>query len=142
MSNDTIVKTIILDAPRLTVWAYLTEKDKLATWFNPAENDLQPGKDYVLLAHDDSGHAKKLCWGTVELMQKPSKLVYSFTIAPWMGTLTKVTWLLEDCAGGTKLTLRHEGIAAASGEKALDMLGALDVGWDEHFKDLRGEISQ
>ena len=33
--TDSITKTVFLKAPRDTVWAFLTEKDKLARWFHP-----------------------------------------------------------------------------------------------------------
>jgi len=76
-------------------------------------------------------------WGKVLLMEVPNKLVYTFIIAPFKGAETVVTWVLEEAAGGTRLTLTHEGIAEASGDGALQLLQALDKGWDEHLGQLR-----
>jgi len=81
----------------------------------------------------------KVCWGDVVTADKPSKLVYSFTITPLGGATTTVNWHLEAAAGGTRLTLVHEGIGEAAGEAALGLLSALDKGWDEHFSKLRGK---
>jgi len=49
MTTTTINKTVFFNASRETVWAYLTEKDKLAQWFHPAENDLLEGEEYKLI---------------------------------------------------------------------------------------------
>ena len=43
MTDATITKTIFLSAPRATVWAFLTEQDKLATWFHSSDGDLSEG---------------------------------------------------------------------------------------------------
>ncbi len=137
MTATTLTKTIILDAPKDVVWGFLTEKDKLARWFHPAANDLQEGADYTLL--DQHGDMTRICWGRVLEMKPFDRLVYTFTVKPLNGATTTVTWLLEEAAGGTRLTLKHEGIEQAAGEAAFMMLSALDAGWDEHFGRLRKE---
>ena len=43
MTETTITKTIYIAASRETVWAYLTDKDKLGEWFHPAGDDLAVG---------------------------------------------------------------------------------------------------
>ncbi len=45
MSTGTLIKTIIIDASQETVWSFLTEKDKLAIWFHPADKDFVEGED-------------------------------------------------------------------------------------------------
>jgi len=140
MTDATIIKTAFFAAPRDTVWAFLTEKDKLAQWFHPAEADLADGQDFALVSNSEDGAPVKLCWGTVERMEPPSTLVYTFTIKPLNGVMTTVTWTLEEIHGGTKLTLKHEGIDAA-GSAALGLLAALDAGWDRHIGGLRQSVS-
>lgn len=142
MTPTTITKSIFLKAPREVVWAFLTEKEKLALWFNPAEADLALGAEYVLLGADKDGNAEKICWGEVLEMEKPTRLVYSFTVKPLAGAMTKVTWDLQDVMvgtnrEGTKLSLTHEGISEAAGEAAMGLLLALDAGWDAHLLSLR-----
>lgn len=138
--NDTITKTVFFKASPDIVWAFLTEKDKLAQWFHPAEADLANGKDYALVGKSAEGELVKQCWGTVQHWEPPSKLIYSFTVKPLNGVMTKVTWTLNETHGGTKLTLNHEGLAAA-GDAALGLLTALDAGWDEHLGRLRTMVS-
>ncbi len=134
---DNINKSIFFTAPRETVWSFLTDKDKLGLWFHPAEADLVEGQDYALIRTADDGAVTKQCWGTVLEMDAPSHLKYTFTIKPLGGTLTNVTWTLEEVHGGTKLSLIHEGISAAAGEAAMGLLLALDAGGDKHLASLR-----
>ena len=141
MSDVIITKSIFLNADKDTVWAYLTDKDKLATWFYPAESNLSEGKDYALIGESEDGSEVRKCWGSVIESKRPEKLVCTFTIDPFGGATTTVTWLLQEAHGGTLLTLSHEGIAAAAGEGALPMLMALDAGWDAHLGRLRDAAS-
>lgn len=135
--STTINKTIFLDASPDTVWQYLTDKNKLGEWFHPAANHLVEGQPYALLA-DASDPESKMCWGEVLSAKAPTFLSYSFTVKPLGGAMTTVSWTLESAAGGTRVTLVHEGIGEAAGEAALGLLKALDAGWDEHFSKLRG----
>ena len=141
MSNSTLIKTFIFATSRETVWSFLTEKDKLAQWFHPATSDLAEGEEYTLVREDDDGTQIKQCWGTVLHMDKPNSLVYTFTIGPLNGSLTTVTWTLEEVQGGTKLTLQHEGIEEAAGEASIGLLLALDKGWEKHADQLRDLIT-
>lgn len=137
MTDTTITKSIFLAAPRETVWSFLTEKEKLALWFHRADADLVEGQDYGLMQKSDDGSENKVCWGTVISMQKPARLVYTFTIKPLGGAMTTVEWTLKEVSGGTKLSLVHKGIGEAAGEAALGLLMALDEGWDKHLAKLR-----
>ena len=138
--TDSIIKTVFLKAPKETVWAFLTEKDKLARWFHPAEENLADGQDYALLGDSAEGGSVRQCWGTVQHWEPPTRLVYSFTVKPLNGAMTTVTWTLDEMDGGTRLTLLHEGVGVA-GDAAFGLLMALDKGWDEHFGRLRGVAS-
>ncbi len=137
MTDATITKSIFFNASREIVWAFLTQKEKLALWFHPAEADLVEGEDYALISKADDGSVTKQCWGSVVEMDKPSRLVYTFTIKPLGGEMTTVTWTLEEAHGGTKLSLVHEGISKAAGDAAMGLLMALDAGWDKHLASLR-----
>jgi len=141
MSATTINKSIFLAASRETVWEYLTNKDKLGQWFHPAAENLTEGKPYVLLK-DASDAESKICWGDVISAKKPESLKYTFTIGGPMGdNITTVNWTLEDAAGGTRVTMVHEGISEAVGDAALGLIMALDKGWDEHFSKLRDQAA-
>ena len=140
MSATAINKTIFLAASREIVWDYLTDKDKLGEWFHPAADNLVEGKPYALLK-DPADSNSRMCWGEVLSATKPSFLSYSFTIKPLAGAMTTVNWTLEEAAGGTRVTLVHEGIGEAAGDAALGLLMALEEGWDKHFVKLRSIAS-
>lgn len=139
-SATTITKTVFLAAPRTTVWTFLTDKDRLGTWFYPATADLALGQDYVLMQTPADGKPVRQCWGRVLELEPPSTLKYTFTIKPLNGVMTTVSWRLEEVLGGTQLTLVHEGIGEM-GDAALGLLTALDAGWDRHLGNLRGACS-
>lgn len=138
MSATTIEKTIFIKGSPQQVWAFLTNKDKLGAWYHPAESDLVDGGDYALLSVDSG---KKQVWGRVVEMKPYSLLKTTFVIGPFGDKESMVTWKLEEAAGGTKLSLTHDGIAEIAGDGALHLLGALDVGWDGHLGQLRADFS-
>ncbi len=136
--NSTLTKTVFFAAQPATVWAFLTDKEKLGLWYHPARENLVEGEEYALTAADES---KTLIWGRVVEMTPPSKLVTTMCMAPFGDNETTVTWLLEPVVDGTRLTLIHEGIAEAVGPAAINVLSALDVGWDDHFSQLRSAVN-
>ncbi|MEP3246060.1 MAG: SRPBCC domain-containing protein [Sneathiella sp.] len=138
MPNISITKTVFFNASPAIVWTYLTEKEKLGKWFHPAEKDLEEGKDYALVAMADDGALVPQCWGVVKKMNPPTELVWSFTVKPMNGVMTTVTWTLEECAGGTKLTLVHSGLPGTPDDFGL--VKALDAGWDMHLGRFRSEL--
>ena len=137
MSTLKIQKSIFINAPRETVWLYLTDKDKLGTWFHPARNSLKADEDYALLQKQEGGEESPIIWGRVVEMVENEKLVTTFLIAQFGGRETTVHWHLETVSCGTRLTLIHDGIEEAAGEAAAALLLALDAGWDEHLLSLR-----
>ena len=102
--------------------------------FHPAEASLSQGEDYALIS-GENGNVNKICWGTVTRLERPHRLDYTFTVKPLGGQFTDVSWTLEACGTGTKLTLVHSGLDA--GAEAFGLLQALDKGWDEHMSAMR-----
>lgn len=131
MTDARIHKTIYLATTPDVVWSFLTEADKLGTWFHPAEADLVNNAPYALLGDDGT----KICWGEVMEMDKPRRMVWSFTIKPLGGVMTTVEWGIEAVPGGTRLSLTHTGLDAT--EAGFGLLEALDTGWDQHLGKLR-----
>lgn len=125
-------------APREIVWTFLTDKDKLGKWFHPAQSDLLEGQPYTLL-EDAKNPDSKICWGEVLTAKMPVFLSYTFTVKPMGSAMSTVSWALDEIPGGTRVTLTHKGIQE-SGEAAwLELLMALDKGWEEQLSNLRGQ---
>ncbi|KKJ78643.1 hypothetical protein WH95_00680 [Kiloniella litopenaei] len=142
MATSIITKTVFFNATRETVWSFLTEREKIGLWFHPPKEDLAEGKDYELILTRDNGEKAKVCWGRVLEMHRPEKMIWTFTVNPLNGSLTTVTWVLEEVLCGTRLTLKHEGVEAAAGEAAMDLILSFDAGWDEHFAAMRKALSK
>ena len=131
MTDTILKKSIYLKTTPAQVWAYLTEPEKLAIWFHKPETALVDGEYEMFGA--ESGD--KLMWGKVLLAEPFSRLEYTFTSAPMRDAVSTVRWHLEEVAGGTRLSLSHEGLP--QGEEAFGLTLALDKGWDDHLARMR-----
>jgi len=131
MTDTILQKSIYLKATPAQVWAYLTEPAKLAIWFHKPKAALVEGEYEMFGA--ESGD--KLMWGEVLLAEPFSRLEYTFTIAPMGDMVSTVRWNLEEVAGGTRLSLSHDGLPP--GEEAFGLTLALDKGWDDHLARMR-----
>ncbi|MEM6712733.1 MAG: SRPBCC domain-containing protein [Pseudomonadota bacterium] len=131
MTDLAIEKTIYLRATPARVWDYLTDPDKLAMWFHKPKFPLLEGSYEMMSGETDD----RMMWGEVQVAEPYSRLEYTFCIPPLGDRTSTVKWTLEEVAGGTKLSLRHEGLPAS--EEAFGLMLALDKGWDEHLGTMR-----
>ncbi|WP_377507241.1 SRPBCC domain-containing protein [Octadecabacter sp. R77987] len=135
MTTNSLTKTIFLRADKTTVWDYLTDPEKLGIWFHKPKNTLTLGESFEMFG-TESGD--KLLWGTVTNARPHDLLEYTFTIPHMPDTISTVTWTLESVAGGTRLSLNHQGLPGTEDMFYLSL--ALDSGWDGHFVRLRNEL--
>lgn len=136
MSDTVIRKSIFLKAAPAKVWEYLTDPEKLAIWFHRPETTLAKG-DYAM-SGVKSG--EKLMWGRVLVAEPFERLEYTFTIAPMGDATSTVSWTLSEVAGGTQLSLVHEGLP--QGAEGFGLTLALDAGWDDHISRMRASIHE
>jgi len=128
----TINKFIYLKADKPTVWAFLTEIDKVNIWFHRYDTDLTQGVDYKIYGQDSGD---ELGHGTVLQADPHDLLEYTFAIGPMQGASSTVKWTLDAAPGGTRLNLEHSGLSDNAEDFALIL--ALDQGWDEHLNRMR-----
>lgn len=133
--TNTLQKSIYLKATKAQVWAFLTDPDKLAQWFHKPKSPLVQGDAFAMFG---TTSGDKLMWGDVITATPHDYLEYTFAITPMGDAVSTVKWTLEDVAGGTRLSLIHEGLPAA--QEAFDLTLALDKGWDGHFDQLRNAL--
>jgi uncharacterized protein YndB with AHSA1/START domain len=136
MSNTTLRKTIMLAAPRETVWEYLTQPELLAKWFHAPKSPLVESGPLEMFG---ATSGDKVIWGDVRVARKPEYLEYTFTVAPMGDAVSVVKWTLDALEGGTRLSLEHEGLPV--GAEAFGLAVALDKGWDEHMGKMRDDIN-
>lgn len=136
MTDTVLHKEIYLKATPAKVWEYLTDPEKLAIWFHKPQAALTGG-DYEMFGVESGD---KLMWGEVLISEPFTRLEYTFSIAPMAGQSSTVKWALEEVDGGTKLSLRHEGLP--QGEEAFGLTLALDKGWDDHLAKMRTSLHE
>lgn len=134
MTDTALTKTIYLQATPAKVWEYLTDPEKLAIWFHKPKGALVEG-EYEMFGMESGD---KLMWGTVLVAEPFTRLEYTFSIMPMAGQSSTVKWTLEEVLGGTRLSLRHEGLP--QGEEAFGLTLALDKGWDDHLARMRASL--
>ena len=132
----TIRKSIYLKSGKPDVWAFLTQADKVKTWFHRYDTDLAQGRDYRIFGQDSG---KELGHGTVLRADPHDLLEYTFSIGPMQGASSTVKWTLQDVPGGTRLTLEHSGLGDSA--EAFGLVLALDKGWDDHLTRLREPLT-
>jgi len=132
----TINKSIYLKADKPTVWAFLTEIDKVKIWFHRYDTDLAAGRDYKIFGQESGD---QLGFGTVLRAEPHDLLEYTFAIGPMQGASSTVTWTLEQAVGGTRLNLEHSGLSDDA--EAFGLILALDAGWDEHMGRMRAPVA-
>ncbi len=137
MTPTVLQKTIFLRATPETVWAYLTDPDRLAEWFHKPERPLTEGNKLEMFG-TTSGDL--LIWGEVRVANPPNYLEYTFTVKPMGDVVSVVKWTLEPVSGGTRLALHHEGLPQSA--DAFGLILSLDKGWDEHFGKLRTALHE
>jgi uncharacterized protein YndB with AHSA1/START domain len=150
-SQESVVLERVFDAPIGLVWKMWTDPVSFRAWYGPtgatvpvAELDVEPG-----------GH-RRVCmelgptqmWFTGQYVEviEPTRLVYIEVIADENGQpvtpeslgmpantpgTTEVTVVLEEVAGGTRVTLTHAGVPAESGAAR---------GWTGAFDKLAAEL--
>lgn len=137
MTDANLQKTIYLKASKEHVWSYLTDPDKLAVWFHKPGAALAAGAPYEMFG---ATSGDRLMWGDVTRAEPFDLLEYTFTIGPMNGAVSTVRWMLEAVAGGTRLSLTHEGLP--QGAEAFGLTLALDKGWDDHIARMRAAIDE
>ena len=134
MTETTLQKTFYLKATPEQVWEFLTDPAKLALWFHKPKSPLAMGA-YAMYGVDSGD---KLMWGDVLVSDPFNALEYTFTITPMGDAISTVKWALTPVAGGTRLSLIHEGLPL--GEEAFGLTLALDKGWDDHLARMRTNL--
>ncbi len=132
MKTSTITKSIFLKASPTHVWTFLTDPDKISTWFHKPDKPLNDGTSFEMIGAESG---KAFMWGKVLRADPPKYLSYEFQMPQLNGHVTTVSLELDAVPGGTQLSLVHSNMPHT--EETFGLLQALDAGWDGHLADLR-----
>jgi uncharacterized protein YndB with AHSA1/START domain len=149
VENELLI-TRVFDAPRERVWKAWTDPNEIKKWWGPEhftapsiESDLQVGGKYLYCMRSPDGQD---FWstGTYREIVPLEKIVATDSFADEQGNVvpashygmsdfpleTVLTVTFEDENGGTKVTLRHEGIPAGeTGDQT-------EAGWNQSLNKL------
>jgi uncharacterized protein YndB with AHSA1/START domain len=125
MADDVLQREIHIEASPATVFAFLTEPEKMLTWMGiECVFEPRPGGAYRCNVTGES-----IAAGEVIEIVPHSRVVYSWG---WEGGeelppgASRVEITLEEAGGGTRLTLRHSGLSAHLAERHGE-------GWDHYY---------
>ena len=147
MVPDVIERQLVLMASRETVWAALTQADKISQWFSArAEIDLRPGGKLGLYWPDneysDHGYGGD---GRVEVVEPMTR--FAFTWRPFAylrrdrasidpSLRLRVEFTLEDHPRGVRLTMRESGFSKLPDALRSNSFLDNELGWTEELAEL------
>jgi uncharacterized protein YndB with AHSA1/START domain len=119
--ENTVVRSLVLDADRETVWKAISSDDGLAGWLaETASVDLRPGGEGVV--GFAGGHERRL---RVEQVESGSSIAFRWAPAATPDAETRVELRLEDAAdGSTRITVSETGFPTADRRGAGRMAAA------------------
>lgn len=143
MAADTIRLERLLDAPRETVWRYLTEAQLRQRWFMGGTDATAGGEFELLNDHDNLSDEdapypesyaefKGRVWTEKVIRFEPPRLLATTFQGGKNGTVTYELFAEGD---KTRLVLTHDGIVSASG---FQDFGA---GWNSHLTVLEERLA-
>lgn len=124
MADDVLLREIHIAASPATVFAFLTESDKMLRWMG-VECVFEPHPGGAYRCNVDG---ENIAAGEVIEIVPNSRVVYSWG---WEGGeelppgASRVEITLEEVTGGTRLVLRHSGLSAHLAERHGE-------GWDHY----------
>jgi uncharacterized protein YndB with AHSA1/START domain len=127
-----VVATVDIAAPPERVFQALASREIVDWWVNPGIFDTREWSGDVRVGGrwraTGIGRGKPYALeGEFLEIDPPRKLVHTWQGVGAPGAPSTVTYVLEPVDGGTRLTLRHAGIASP------EMRGGTSVGWQTSF---------
>lgn len=123
--------SIEVDSPRESVWHALTNSGAVQPfYFNSLfEADIRPGGELKYRTPDGQ---RVLIVGKVLEVDPARRLVHEFRFTDLAEPPQTVAFELEDVAAGTRVTVRHDGLAAAPKHSS-----RVSHGWDHILNNLK-----
>ena len=146
MTDLTIEREVLIEAPVDVVWRTITEPDQIARWFaDKVELDLRPGGDGALVFEDKATTRPFTAPLVVVAVEPPRRFSYRWShpegAAPVPGNSVLVEFTLTEEGGGrTRLRVTETGLDAIgwTGEDKARYAAEHRDGWAEKLGWLEG----
>lgn len=143
--QDTIVKSVRIDAAPEAVWAALVDHGAFGTWFRArVEGPFEAGRA-VWLESTYPGHVGVRFWLRPVILDPPRRFAFDWPAGdegsdtPQAPT-TRVVFELTGEAGGTRVTVTESGFAALPPEVAARQYPANTEGWEIQTANLKAHV--
>ena len=145
--QNRIQKSIELKAPVAKVWRALTDHREFGEWFRvKLDGPFVVGE--VTSGHITHPGYEHLKWEATVRVMEPERL-FAFTWHPYAvdpdidysgEPQTRVEFVLEPIANGTRLTITESGFAALPAARYPDALRMNDAGWCEQIHNIQAHV--
>lgn len=125
----TVTRSVVLDAAPAEVWEAITDEQLLSEWLAP-EVELDPEEGGEVVCRFEDGEERR---GEVESVEEAERLAFSW----WREGAgpSRVEFLVDAVAGGTRLTVTESGLAPS----ATTLLAG---GWAPRLRALRLQLGR
>lgn len=148
VTSDSIVKTVVLRAPRARVWRALTNAQEFGTWFGVRFTDRFAPGDRVRGPITIQGYEHLTLDMTIETMEPERRFAWrwhpnaidakrDYSQEP----TTLVTFELEDVPEGTKLTVTESGFDAVPAARRAEAFRGNEGGWTYQMEAIKRHVS-
>lgn len=144
--NHSIQRQALVGAPRPRVWQALTQASHFCSWFK-ASTPHEFGPGATLLFHSAHlGYEYIAFQVTIDEMQAPTLLVWTWhpggdAAATNAEQKTRVTWLLEEQAGGTLVTVSETGFDLLPEDRRAQAWQDNSQGWEMQLQALAAYLT-
>jgi uncharacterized protein YndB with AHSA1/START domain len=143
VNTDTIVKQVLLRAPRARVWRALTDASQFGAWFGVKFSDPFAAGARIRGPITFKGYEHLTLDMTVETIEPEHRFAWRWhpnAIDPKRDysaePTTLVTFTLEEVAGGTMLTVVESGFDAIPAERRAEAFRGNEGGWAHQMESI------
>ncbi|MEZ4671924.1 MAG: SRPBCC family protein [Anaerolineae bacterium] len=131
MTKLLVERSVMISAPRQQVWQAITEPEQIVKWFLPA----LPGAQ---MACDDAGTLSVLmgAMGMAVASFEQKQAPRTVTSRSLPDRLIATTYVLDDDAAGTRVTVRMGGFESLPANAREDRLAVSGAGWEQALANL------
>lgn len=128
--DNSIVKTVLVNAPAEKVWKALTDKAQMKEWYFDID-DFELGENKIFNFYEPGNERKYHHQCEILKVVPEQTFSHTWTYPDFSEDKTVVTWQLEPADEGTKVSLMHSGTENFAGLGGDFRRESFEAGWTE-----------